>query len=264
MAEKTSNPIRAALSNGQLLCGPFQLFTDRAITEIMLNAGFDFVLVDGEHRALNPETVEDIIRTAQGLGRSAMVRAPMISRGPIQYILDSGADAILMPLVNSPAQAAEAVSLCRYPPQGTRGLNAGTRNADWGTSDPGGYAAETNRDLVVGIQIETRSGLEAVDEIAAVEGVDMLYVGPFDLSHNLGLTGQLGHPDVRAAISKVFKAGRERGKWLGVLAPDAAFAKWCVDQGVQFLTYRSDIRYLKSSVAASFAEIEALRGSKAK
>jgi 2-keto-3-deoxy-L-rhamnonate aldolase RhmA len=259
MPEKTNNPIRAALAKGQLLKGPFQLLADRAVTEIMLDAGFDFVLVDAEHRALNPETVEDLIRTAQGIGRSAMVRAPMIARAPIQYILDSGADGILIPLVNSPAQAEEAVSYCRYPPQGTRGLNAATRNASWGTTDPGGYAEETNRDLVVAVQIETIAGLDAVDEIAAVEGIDMLYVGPFDLSHNMGLTGQLNHLDVRAAITKVFKAGRQRGKWLGVLAPDAAFAKWCVGQGVNFLTFRSDIRFLKASVTAGIAEIEGLR-----
>ncbi|MCW8132803.1 MAG: hypothetical protein KIS92_20825 [Planctomycetota bacterium] len=257
--ETTSNPIRAALAQGELLRGPFQLFTDRAVTEILLDAGFDFVIVDAEHRAFNPETVEDLVRTAQGIGRAAMVRAPMIARGPIQYILDSGADAILVPLVNSAEQAREAVALCRYPPQGTRGLNAGTRNASWGTSDPGGYAAQTNRDLVVALQIETRDGLEAVDEIAAVEGVDMLYVGPFDLSHNLGLTGQLNHLDVRAAIAKVFKAGLARNKWLGVLAPDAAFAQWCVGQGVRFLTFRSDIRFLKASVAAGIAEIEHLK-----
>lgn len=262
MNPKTENPIRSALARGELLRGPFQLFSDRAVTEILLGAGFDFVLVDAEHRALNAETVEDIVRTAQGLGKSAMVRVPMIARGPIQYILDSGADAILVPLVNSRAQAEEAVSLCRYPPAGTRGLNAGTRAAAWGTTDPGGYAARANQQTVVAVQIETRQGLEAVEEIAAVDGVDMLYVGPFDLSHNLGLTGQLGHADVRAAIAKVFKTGRERNKWTGVLAPDLAFAKWCVGEGVRFLTFRSDIRFLKASVMAGVAEIDELRSGK--
>lgn len=254
-----ANPIRTALARGDLMRGPFQLFTDPAVTEIMLDAGFDYILVDAEHRAYNPETVENLVRTAQGLGRAAMVRVPMIARGAIQYVLDAGADGILVPLVNNAAQAKEAVSLCRYPPLGTRGLNAGTRNANWGTTDPGGFAAKTNQDLVIALQIETREGLQNVEEIAAVEGVDMLYVGPFDLSHNLGLTGQLGHADVRAAIAKVFQTGVARNKWLGVLAPDVAFAKWCVSQGVRFLTFRSDIRYLKSSVAAGVAEIDELK-----
>jgi 2-keto-3-deoxy-L-rhamnonate aldolase RhmA len=255
----SKNSIRAALSQNKLLCGPFQVLTDRAVTEIMLNGGFDFVLVDAEHRPFNPETIEDILRTGKSCGKSVMVRAPMIARGPAQYILDSGADAILFPLVNSRAQAEEALSLCRYPPQGSRGLNSATRAADWGAPDPAAYAANSNRELVVAVQIETRAGLDAVEEIAAVDGIDMLYVGPFDLSHNLGLTGQLGHADVRAAIARVFKVGAKHGKWLGVLAPDVAFAKWCVEQGVRFLTFRSDVRFLKASVAASLAELKDLR-----
>ena len=119
-----------------------------------------------------------------------------------------------------------------------------------------------NRELVVAVQIETRQGLENVDAIASIQGIDMLYVGPFDLSHSLGLTGQLGHADVRAAIARIFKAGRERGKWLGVLAPDREFAQWCVDQGVRLLTYRSDIRYFKQSTAAALSEIKDLTVSK--
>jgi 4-hydroxy-2-oxoheptanedioate aldolase len=259
MSDPTKNPIRAALSQNKLLCGPFQMLSDRAVTEIMLGVGFDFVLVDAEHRALNAETIEDIIRAAQGAGKACMVRAPMIARGPIQYILDSGADAILIPLVNTAAQAREAVSLCRYPPQGSRGLNSATRNANWGAADPAEYVAQSNRELVVAVQIETTAGLDALEEIAAVDGIDMLYVGPFDLSHSLGLTGQLGHADVRAAIARVFKAGIKSKKWLGVLAPDVAFAKWCTDQGVRFLTFRSDVRFLKASVTAGFAELKELR-----
>jgi 2-keto-3-deoxy-L-rhamnonate aldolase RhmA len=259
MADQTKNPIRARLSQNKLCCGPFQLFSDRAVTEIMLGAGFDYVLVDAEHRALNAETVEDIVRTAQGVGKACMVRVPMIARGPVQYILDSGADGILIPLVNSAAQAREAVSLCRYPPEGTRGLNSATRNANWGAPNPAEYAATANRELVVAVQIETRAGLDAVEEIAAIEGIDMLYVGPFDLSHNLGLSGQLGHADVRAAIAHVFKTGLKHKKWLGVLAPDLTFAKWATEQGVKFLTFRSDIRFLKASVTAGLAEIKELR-----
>lgn len=257
--DREPNPMRAALAAGKLLRGPFQLFTDRAITEVVLHAGFDYILVDAEHRAFNPETVEDLVRTAQGLGGAAMVRAPQIARGSIQYILDSGADSILIPLVNNAAQASEALSYCRYPPQGTRGLNGGTRNATWGTSDPAAYTTHCNRELVVAVQIETQPALECVDAIAAMPGIDMLYVGPFDLSHSMGLTGQLNHPDVRAAIAKIFKAGRDHKKWLGVLAPDREFAQWCVDQGVRLLTYRSDVRFLKHAVQAAAAELKELK-----
>jgi 4-hydroxy-2-oxoheptanedioate aldolase len=258
MPKAAINPIRAALSSGQTLCGPFQVFTDGAITEIAIGAGFDYVLIDAEHRALNPETIEKLIRTAQGAGGAAMVRPSMLARGPVQYILDSGADAILIPLVNSRAQAEEAVSLCRFPPHGSRGLNSGMRNANWGAADAAAYAAEANRELVVAVQIETVSGLNAVDEIAAVPGVDMLYVGPTDLSHSMGLTGQLTHSDVRAAMTRIFEAGKRHKKWLGVLAVDTTFAKWCMELGVQFLTYKSDVRFMKAGFAAARGEIKNL------
>ena len=149
----------------------------------------------------------------------------MLARGPVQYILDSGADAILIPLVNNRAQAEEAVSLCRFPPQGSRGLNSAMRNGETGQPNAAVYAAEANRELVVAVQIETRAGLDAVDEIAAVPGVDMLYVGPTDLSHTMGLTGQLNHPDVRAAITRIFETGKRHEKWLGVLAAGSHLRK---------------------------------------
>lgn len=255
------NPLRAALVQGRLVKGAFQLLSDGAATEIMLRAGLDFILIDAEHRPLNPETVERLVALAQGqgAGKSAMVRVPEISRGSLQYALETGADAVLAPLVGTPEQAAEVVSLCRYPPRGTRGLNAGMRAADWGVQDPGAYAREANAELVVAVQIETAEGLRNVEAIAAVEGLDMLYIGPFDLSHGMGLTGQLDHADVRAAITRICRAAQARGKWLGILAPDLPFARWGVELGVRFLTYRSDLRALKSAIVADVAALAELR-----
>lgn len=258
------NPLRTALARGRLLRGPFQLLSDPAVTEILLGAGFDFILVDAEHRPLNPETIEHLVRAAHGMGprKSAVVRVPSIQRGAIQYALETGADGILVPLVRSPEEAAAAVSLCRYPPLGTRGLNGIARAAGWGHPDPGAYARAANRQLVVAVQIETPEALDQVEKIAALKGVDMLYVGPFDFSHGLGLSGQLGHKEVRAAISRVFQVGRRHGKWLGVLAPDRDFATWCVAQGVRFLTYRADVRLLKAAAKENWLEAASIREGK--
>lgn len=254
------NPLRAALSENRLSIGAFQMLADPAVTEILLGGGLEWVLIDSEHRSFSAETVEHLVRTAHGCGpgKSAVVRVRDLTRGAVQYALESGAEGIVVPLVNSAEQAAEAVALTHYPPLGTRGLNAGARAAGWGTADPSGYARAANEQLVVAVQIETVAGLEAVDSIAAVEGVDMLYVGPFDLSHGMGLTGQLGHAEVRKAIARVFEVGRKHRKWLGVLAPDVAFAQWCIEGGVRFLTYRSDVRYLKATVAQEVASLQAL------
>jgi len=261
MRSRRKNPVRTALAKRRLLHGAFQVLRDRAVTEIVLGAGFDFLLVDTEHRPFNPETIEDLVRTAQGQGsdKGVVVRVPRPSRGALQYAMESGADGVLVPLVNSRRQAEEIVSLTRYPPKGTRGLNTSTRASDWGQKDAAAYTRKANRELLVAVQIETESGLEAVDEIAQVEGIDLLFVGPMDLSHSLGRTGQLSHKKVRAAIARIFQSGRQHGKWLGVLAPDVPFAKWCVAQGVQFLVYRSDLRFLKAAAEQDFRAVTSLR-----
>jgi len=259
MSAEKIRALRAALDKNKLVCGTFQLATDPMVTEILLGEDFDFVLVDAEHRALNPESIEGIVRAAQGLNKSALVRIRQLTRSDIQYALDAGAVGVLVPLVNDRADAELAVSFSRYPPMGTRGLNAGTRAAGWGASDSAGYTRAANRSTVVAVQIESRAALENLNEIASVKGVDMLFVGPFDLSLSLGLTGQLNHPDVRAAIRQIFNVGRKHGKWLGVLAPDPAFARWCLGLGVRFMAYRSDTRMLKAAAAASAAETTALR-----
>ena len=127
--------------------------------------------------------------------------------------------------------------------------------------------SQKNRNYKASFILDNRGKEDSVEkliegvkkEIAAVQGVDILFVGPFDLSHGLGLTGQLAHPDVRAAITKIFETGRKHGKWLGVLAPDPSFAEWSLGLGVRFLTYRSDVRFLKAAAAANAAEVAALR-----
>lgn len=250
MSRIENNPLRAALAAGRVTVGAFQVLTDPASTELLLNAGLDWVLIDGEHRPMNPETVEQLVRTAHycGADKSAMVRVPQLSRSHLQHALESGADAVLVPLVNSAEEAREAGALCRYPPAGSRGLNFVTHASGWGVPDPAAYAKAANASAVVAVQIETRGALDAVEGIAAAEGVDMLYVGPTDLSHGLGITAQFDHPDLRAAMERVFTVAKKAGKWLGVLAPNPAFAKWCVERGVTFLTVKSDARMLTASV----------------
>ena len=254
------NPLRASLSKNKICLGSFQLLSDPASSEITLGCGFEFMLIDAEHRAFDPHRVEALIATIQGVGKdkSAVVRVPEISRGTMQYALDSGADGVLIPLVNTQAEAERAVSYCRYPPKGTRGLNSAARAAGWWQPNAAVYARATNKSVVAMVQIETVSGLENVDQIASVPGVDMLFVGPMDLSHGMGLTGQFGHPEVRAAIAKIFKTGLQHNKWLGVLAPDAEFAQWCVSLGARFIVCRSDARFLREAGERAWVDYQGL------
>jgi len=256
MPNVRTNPIRAALKENRLLCGPFQMLGDPAVTEIAIGSGFDFVLVDAEHRALAPDQIEALIRAAQGAGGGAFVRVPTLNRAHLQHALDAGADAVLVPLVNTRKEAEEAAALCRFPPLGSRGFNGGSRAANWGAPDLKAYIEHANREIVVAVQIETPAALANVAEIAATPGLDMLYIGPFDLSHGLGKVGQLDDPEIRAAIEKICAAARSNGKALGILAPTPEFAKWSHSLGVRLLTYRSDVRMLKHAATASVEELK--------
>lgn len=253
-----TNPIRAALNEKRLIRGPFQMFNDPAITEIIIGGGFDYVLIDAEHRAFAPDTIETLIRAAQGAGGGAMIRVPTLNRAHLQHALDAGADAVLVPLVNSRREAEEAVSFSRLPPLGTRGFNGGTRAGNWGAPDLKAYVERVNREIVVAVQIETPAALANVAEIAATPGLDLIYIGPFDLSHGMGKVGQLDDPEVRGAIERICAAARKEGKALGILAPTPEFAKWSCSLGVQLLTYRSDIRYFKLATAAAVEELKSL------
>ena len=263
MPEPRKNALRAALKTGRVCLGSFQLLNDLASTEILLGAGFEFTLIDAEHRGFDPHRVETLIVAAHGVGpdKAAMVRIKEISRGSVQYALDSGADGVLVPLVNSRNEAERVVEFCRYPPLGTRGLNSAARAARWGQPDAAAYAAHQNENTVVFVQIETAQGLENVEAVAQTPGLDGLFVGPMDLSHGMGLTGQFGHPKVRAAIAHVFQTGLENGKFLGVLAPDREFGEWCVKHGARFVVCLSDARYLKAATEKAVEEFKHLEKS---
>ena len=260
------NPIYAALSKGQIVTGAFQMLTDPAVTEVILKVGYDFILLDTEHRAINPETVEHLIRAAHGAGanKAAIVRVSTLRRDAVQYALDAGAEGVLVPLLGTPQQAEEAASYARFPPAGSRGLNSMVRGAGWRAEDPPAYTAAASQQVLLAVQIETEEGVENASAIAAVPGVDVVFVGPYDLSHGMGRTGQLGHPKVRAAIRKVFAAGRAAGKHLGILAPDLKFARWAIDEGVHFMVYRSDMRFLTAQAQESAKEIAVLAGDQQK
>lgn len=257
---KRENPTRRALAAGKLTIGAFQVLADPAASELMLLGGMDWVMIDAEHRGFSPETIEQVVRGVQVCGpdKGAFVRVPTLDRVPIQHSLEAGADGVVVPLVNSKEQAEEVAALTHYPPRGTRGLNAVTRAAGWGVKDPKQYVKDTDADVIVAVQIETTEALDALDDIAGVDGVDMLYVGPADLSHSLGVTAEFAHPKLREAMDRVFRVGREKGKWLGVLAPNTEFAEWSVERGVRFLTYLSDSRLLRGNVEAQLPALRAL------
>ena len=207
--------LKTKLREGRTVTGCFVKHPSPGIVEVIAFLGWDFVVVDAEHGPIDRLAGENIIRAAEIGGAAAIVRVPAIERAPILQALDSGAEGIQAPLVGSGADAAATVAFSKYAPEGSRGL-ASVRALSYGLvgSMAENVARANERSLVV-CQIETVSGLDALDEICAVPGVDVVFVGPTDLGQSLGVVGERDHPELVAAIDRIAEAVLGAGRCSG-------------------------------------------------
>jgi len=225
-----------------------------ALVELLALLGPDLITVDTEHSTIGLETFEEMVRAADVAG------VPLIARigenepqNTLRY-LDAGAAGVQITMVSTPAEAERAVASAKYPPLGRRGL-APTRAARYGLRGPlADYVAAANRETLVVVQIETPEGVENAAAIAAVEGLDVVMVGPTDLASAMGHLGDPNHPSVRAATERVLTAVRQADKAAGNLARDLADCQALREQGYRYL-YVSSTALLTKSVATLLAEV---------
>ncbi len=203
------NALKRALGEGRAVFGLFCSTPVPLVVEMIGCAGFDFVIIDTEHTLVNPETLENMLRAAETVGLTALVRVPDASPGAILRALDAGAQGVVVPRVRTRADAETAVRSSRYFPEGERGLNAG-RPAAFGKGDLPAYIRTANAEVMVVAMIEDRHGVEGVEEILAVPGLDLVLEGAADLSQSLGVPWQTRHPLVREALGQVQAAARQR------------------------------------------------------
>jgi 2-keto-3-deoxy-L-rhamnonate aldolase RhmA len=216
--------------------------------ELLASLGVDWLLFDTEHGPATLETTEDLIRAAERGGVLPVTRVAANDPALIKQALDRGAFGILVPLVNSAAEARGAVRAAKYPPDGIRGV-AGTRVNRFGMDLPQ-YFAAWNEVVLVACQVETAEAVEHVEEIAAVPGLDVVFIGPNDLSANLGVFRQFDHPTFTDAVQRVHQAAQAHGVAVGYLAAGVEEALACVSRGFVFVGAGSDARLLGSAAAA--------------
>ena len=252
-----NNPLKQRLRAGQPAIGTWVSFASPGVAEALALLEPDWLLVDTEHGAVDEQTLEEMLRAIRAASASVtpLVRVAANDVVLIKKALDRGAMGVLVPLVNSPDEARQAVAACRYPPEGIRGV-AGTRASRYGLA-MADYYATWNEDVLVGVQIETRPALESVEAIAAVPGVDLLFVGPNDLSASLGVFRQFDHPDYLAAVRRILQAARGAGKAAGYMARSADEAAARLDEGFQFVSVATDARLLMGAAGQAF---DRLRG----
>lgn len=242
------NSFKRDLLAGQRLIGCWCSLASPISTEVLGLAGFDWVLLDGEH---SPNEVTSFIPQLMALkdSRSAPVVRPSSNNAvEIKRLLDIGFYNFLIPFVESSDDARRAVAATRYPPQGVRGVSVSQRNNRYGTVAD--YFKVINEQICVAVQIESRAGVAAVRDIAAVDGVDCIFVGPSDLAAALGHLGNPSHPEVQQAIAAIFADAKACGKPSGTLAPVEADARRYMEMGATFVAVGSDLGAFRNATQA--------------
>lgn len=246
--------VKRKLGAGQPTFGSWIMIGHQASAEILAAAGFEWIVVDMEHTSIGYETLPLLLGAIRGRGTEAFVRVEANDPTVIKRVLDCGAGGIIVPLVNSAAEAASAVSAARYPPAGTRGVSLGRASEYGGNFE--GYFGSINDEVVVMAQIEHHRAVEEIDDIMAVEGLDAVFLGPYDLSGSMGIAGQLDHPRMREARRRVLEAGRTAGRPVGIHAvnPDSASVRALLDEGFTVIACGIDTLFLRESAQRMLRE----------
>lgn len=248
--------LKRRLRAGDVTIGAWISFAESAVAEIMAGTGFDWILIDTEHAPFSPEGLQTVLMAFNGRESVPIVRVPWNNPAIIKQALDLGAGGVLVPMVNTADEARAAVAACRYPPEGIRGF--GPRRASDYYRRVVEYVASANDSVIVALQIEHMEAVKNVTDIVAVPGIDVICLGPNDLSGSMGLLGQIEHPSVIEAITRVLdEAARHRiTTCLGMAFTPAVNRQW-VSRGARFIIAAEDQTVLRVGVA------EALRQNRA-
>ena len=240
------NGFRRRVCAGEVLVGTIVSLNSPQVAEILSDTGFDWLFIDAEHGAHDPLAVEALIQ-ATGDRTPCLVRIPVHEETWIEKMLDVGASGIIAPQVNTVAQAQQVVNYAKYPPQGERGV--GIARAQRYGAEFENYLDQANDSLLTVIQIEHIEAVANLRELAAVEGVDALFVGPYDLSMSMGIPGQVNDPAVQEAIEEVLAVCREAGRVPGIfgLAPDTVSRY--VDMGFTLVGIGVDALFLSQAAS---------------
>ncbi|MDR3376828.1 MAG: 4-hydroxy-2-oxoheptanedioate aldolase [Ancalomicrobiaceae bacterium] len=237
------NPFKQALKAGQLQLGLWQALANAYTVEISAGAGYDWLLIDAEHAPNDLPLLVAQLQAIKGTPSHPVIRPPVGETWMIKQLLDIGAQTLLIPMVESGSQAEALVKAVRYPPNGVRGVGAALARASAFNRIPD-YLQTADAEICLLLQVESRAGLAALDDIAATEGVDGVFVGPADLAADMGFLGRPGAPEVQAAVEEALSRIQSHGKAAGILTGDPTLARRYVDRGASFVAIGNDVTLL--------------------
>jgi 4-hydroxy-2-oxoheptanedioate aldolase len=235
-----TNTTKAKLKAGETVLGVFVRYPDASFVEVVGYQGWDFCVFDAEHGTIEPRDCENMVRAAELRGMTPLVRVTTNFAPVILRYLDSGAQGLHVPWINTAAEAERAVGSVKYYPMGIRGL-AGVRAAEYGQRGTfGEYVEKANAETLVSIHIETIEAVNNLPEIVKVPGIDIIFIGPTDLSHSLGVPGQVQHPSVVEAIDRIVQVTKNSDATLGVMVGNAAAAQNWRKRGARYIAITSE------------------------
>lgn len=240
------------------LIGPFVRIAKPEIVEMLAMAGYDFGVIDIEHGgAVNMNDVYPLILAAENRGLKLIARIPGINETYMKWLLDLGIGGLQIPHIKTKEDAQRAVEFSKFHPMGERGLCRFVRAAEFSNIPKDEYISKANSKSIIILQIEGVEGAKNIEEISSVEGIDVIFVGPYDLSQSMGLTGQIWHPDVAKEITRIINVCKKKGIETGVFTDTPDGIKHWSELGVKYLNYRIDTELFLDFAKKSKAEVNA-------
>ena len=254
------NKLKQIVEEGYLAFGAAIHIPAPALVEILGRVGYDFAIIDTEHGLYGIETAGELIRVAQGANLTPIVRVPKNDKEMITTALDLGAQGVVIPHVSNKEDAARAVKACRYGAAG-RGACPIVRAADYGLSDWLHYQEDANKNTMVFLLIEDLEGAHNIEDILSVDGVDVVFLGPFDMSVSAGYKGNMNHPEIQKALDKILSACKARGMLVMHTFCGPNVEAW-VNKGVRLIVMDADSSIFAQACRNSLESISHLRGKK--
>lgn len=237
--------LKQKIQNNETLIGTFLSFGNPVVSEMIGQAGFDFAIIDMEHGIGTEQDTLHQLQAMEAGPASAVVRVESYERQRVHRVLDMGAEGIMFPRIKTLDEARQAVSALYYPPDGVRGVAKLVRASGYGKNFDQ-YHARQKQDIVGIIQVETEEILDCLDEVAVLDGVDVLFVGPMDLSMALGIFGDFKHPRFEEALDLTVAAARKAGKACGILLPSTDYLPVWYEKGYRFFTGGGDLGFVNA------------------
>ncbi|MFQ5795744.1 MAG: HpcH/HpaI aldolase/citrate lyase family protein [Candidatus Bipolaricaulia bacterium] len=249
------NRVKEALEAGKTVIGPFMKLTDPAAVEIIGHAGFDFVIIDAEHGPISMESTQNMVRAAQCVGITPIIRVRDNDPTLILRALDIGAGGVEVPQINKKAAAEALVSAAKFAPEGSRGVCRFVRAARYSARPREAYFKGANVETITIAHLEGIEAIENMEGILSVDGLDVAFIGPYDLSQSMGIPGKVQDPAVVSKMEEVVQAAKRLGKVVGTFVDDVPTAKRWLAAGVQYISFSVDVGIFYDACARAVAEL---------